>query len=75
MVTAKGSEWLLRHYSTDSGGFNPPIRVPTVHPLQHAADKARRKMGKEGKKGVSSRAIFAPPTERLVAVGFARGRG
>ena len=43
MITTKSAEALLRLYDTSTGGFNPPIMLPTPHPLRQVLEKRMMK--------------------------------
>ncbi len=44
-----------KHSHTQQGGFNPPIKLPTPHPLTVLLEKMKRKMEKSNKSGGDSR--------------------
>ena len=43
MISTKSPEALLRLYDSSAGGFNPPIRLPLVHPLRQLFEKRIKK--------------------------------
>lgn len=61
MVTVRGADALLRSYSTDTGGFNPPIQLPVQHPLTALSDKARRRQ----REGGGELRVFYPAEQKV----------
>ena len=53
MISTKSADVLLRLYETRTGGFNPAIRLPGVHPLRQLFEKKMKKKIK----GQDTRAI------------------